>query len=122
MPQKFTSTKQIADNLEALVNSEKFSILSSEVQKNLIENVTISKQIESGFMGKFLGTKTSNIAIFSALLLCCILIIFSIIVTLLSCMLNSPLDLELIKIIIPVITMSLGYMFGKSDNTIHNKK
>ena len=24
--------------------------------------------------------------------------------------------------IIPVITMSLGYMFGKSDNTIHNKK
>lgn len=117
MAQKHTSPKQIADNLSNLINSDNFSGFSSEIQKNLIESVTVSKQIESGIMGRFLGTKTSNVAIYSALLLCGILLLFALIATLLSCILNTPLNLELIKIIVPVITMSLGYMFGKSNNT-----
>ncbi len=81
-----------------------------------IESVTVIKQMESGKMGKLLGTKMPNMAVYSAFLLCCLLLLFAAIDMLLSCCSESSFSLELIKIIIPVITMSLGYMFGKADS------
>ena len=110
------STKKIANDLSGLVDSKKFSNLDPDIQKNLIEKVTTFKQIESGKMAYFLGTKMPNMSIYSAFIICCILLLLTGIDLFISKICCKNLDLELIKIIIPVITMSLGYMFGNSNH------
>ncbi len=117
-----TSTKQIADNLANLVDSENFLTLDIDIQKNLIDKVAIQKQTESGEMGKLLGTKMPNMAVYSAFLLCRYLLIFAGVSMLISWYCGESLNFELIKIIIPVFTMSLGYMFGKSENNNDKKE
>lgn len=117
-----TSTKQIADNLANLVDSENFLTLDIDIQKNLIDKVAIQKQTESGEMGKLLGTKMPNMAVYSAFLLCRYLLILAGISMLISWCCGETFNLELIKIIIPVFTMSLGYMFGKSEHNNDKKE
>ena len=109
-------SENITTDIPALVGSKGFSKLDANIQKNLIDSVTTLKQIESGKMGKLLGTKMPNMAVYSAFLLCRYLLIFAGFAMFISCICCEPFNLELIKIIIPVFTMSLGYMFGKADN------
>lgn len=117
MSRNASSNSKIGDNVaqefSELFKSELFASASDDVKKATIENITISKQKENGLMGILLGSKMPNIAVYSALILCISLIIMS---TLIAFFCNcSEFFLELLKIIVPVITMSLGYMFGKKD-------
>lgn len=98
-----------------IFTNETLEILNPSAQKNFIDNV-LSRQIEGGFMGKFLGTKMPNMSVYSAFLFCLALLVFVIIdMCFLVCSGKSCLNMDLMKMIIPVFTMSLGYMFGKND-------
>lgn len=112
--------KNIENNISSLITSERFVKLSPDIQSMAIENVTLIKQMESGKMGRLLGTKMPNMAVYSAFLICCLLLLFSGLDMFISCYLHKEFSLELTKIIIPVITMSLGYMFGKADTPEKN--
>lgn len=107
-------------NQGLVITSERFVKLSPDIQSMAIENVTLIKQMESGKMGRLLGTKMPNMAVYSAFLICCLLLLFSGLDMFISCYLHKEFSLELTKIIIPVITMSLGYMFGKADTPEKN--
>ena len=57
-----------------------------------------------------------NMAVYSAFIFCISLLLFAVVNMIFSwCSGASLVNMDLFKIIIPVFTMSLGYMFGKSD-------
>lgn len=85
--------------------------------KNMQEAVADEKTVKCenrSILAKIIGGKMPNIALNSAFILCCSLIIMVIIITL--SLRDNTLTLEIVKAIIPVISMSLGYMFGKRDS------
>ena len=104
--------------IPSLVLSKNFKDLDYNIQAKTIESLeNINKaHIENGFMTKLLGAKMPNMAVYSAFILCCILLVFIIVIAIFSCKARESFIMDLVKLIIPVITMSLGYMFGKSDS------
>ncbi len=114
-------SQNISTEITTLVGTKSFAKLDADIQKNLIDTVTTLKQIESGKMGEILGTKMPNMAVYSAFLLCRYLLIFAGVSMFISWCCGETFNLELIKIIIPVFTMSLGYMFGKSEHNNDKK-
>jgi hypothetical protein len=68
--------------------------------------------LESGYLGKLFGSAANaptNIAGFVV----CLLVIISVVVLFLPS--KMPVD-EFLKLILPVITLVLGYLFGKKTN------
>ena len=106
------------DSLTGMISSESFSGLYVKVQRLAIENVRAVKELESGIMGKLLGTRLPNMAVYSSFILSvAFLILIWVCLSAYICGdISGEFVLEVIKIVIPVITMSLGYMFGKKDS------
>lgn len=107
-----------ADSLTGMISSESFSGLSAKIQGIAIENVRAVKELESGLIGKLLGTRLPNMAIYGSFVLSVffVLLILLCVCALIWCGLSCEFVLEVMKLTIPVITMSLGYMFGKKDS------
>ena len=89
----------------------------SKVNQNFIEKTfeenKISKEI--GFLGNFFGSGESvkmNIAGLTIV----ILILFGIAYTLLVYYFNKKSDFQIWNVLTPIITLSLGYIFGKNSN------
>jgi len=95
-----------------LVESKNFINLSQEVQTKVLKSIGDNTGKEGGFLGKFLGNKISNAALHIALIICILLLIIVIIDMFHSYIVNCDINIELITIILPVITLSLGYIFG----------
>ena len=115
---KTTSIRSgVDDSIITMLGTSEFTGLSPKVQQIAIENIRAGKEIESGYMGKMLGTLLPNMSIYSSFILSILfigLILISLIFHICGC-LSSEFVLEIMKLTIPVITMSLGYMFGKKD-------
>lgn len=107
-----------ADSLTGMISSKSFSGLSASIQGIAIENVRAVKELESGLIGKLLGTRLPNMAIYGSFVLSVffVLLILLCVCALIWCGLSYEFVLEVMKLTIPVITMSLGYMFGKKDS------
>lgn len=100
------------------IPEKSFSGLNDE-QKNIVltgNNSVQDKSVDGGKIGKIIGTNPQNASINIALILSCIMLIF--------CGLDILhffcKDTELTEYIwdkgIPIITLSLGYIFGKGGN------
>ena len=87
--------------------------MSEDIQVAIADEKT-AKCEDRSILARIIGGKMPNIALNSAFILCCALIIMVIIITL--SLKDNMLTLETVKAIIPVISMSLGYMFGKRDS------
>lgn len=109
---------EIRESIGGMVSDDNFSGLAHSIQKMAIENVRAVKELETGCMGKLLGTRMLNMSVYSAFILSVFilaLILLSLVCYIFGCICGEFV-LELLKMTLPVVTMSLGYMFGKKDS------
>ena len=95
-----------------------FDSLNDE-QKNIVltgNNINSEKEKDSGIFGKLLGANPKNASIHIALIICILLLLFCCIDLIHSFNSGEKLTEEIWNLIFPVITLSLGYIFGKGEN------
>lgn len=71
---------------------------------------------KAGKLGEFFGSDTKNASIHVALVICVVLIILCVIDLIHSFFRDGTLTSEVWELIFPVITLSLGYIFGKGES------
>lgn len=99
------------------ISTESFNKLNDE-QKNIVltgNNETIAKDKDAGVLGHFLGSNTKNAVIHIALLICLILLLICFVDMIHAFLTNKTITSEIWNLVFPIITLSLGYIFGKSD-------
>lgn len=100
------------------ISESSFDKLNDD-QKQIVlagNNSVVNKEKDAGKMGKFLGANTKNASIHIALLICIALLILCIIDLLHSYTPEQKLTSEVWNLIFPVITLALGYIFGKGKD------
>lgn len=102
------------NSIAALVESDSFLNLEPKIQKQIIDAVNRDKEKQGGFIGKLLGNKPVNLAIHAVLILCLALLLVVVIDNLHAYRVGEPINMELVNIVIPVITLTIGYIFGRS--------
>lgn len=115
--QDFNTTNK----LSGIIKTKNFSVLDKEMQRSIINNIVESEEKKhgAGFLGKFLGTNVQNAVIHVGFLICAALILIMAIDCVVACAKNRDINIELLKMIIPVITLYLGYIFGKNSKQNH---
>lgn len=101
------------DGLASIVSAKNFVALDKNIQKKIIDAVHEDKSKESGIMGKFLGTRATNVAMHIGFIICIFLLITWAIDLVHSYLIRENINLELTQLILPVVTLYLGYIFGK---------
>ena len=102
------------ETISDFVSPESFVNLDQKIQTQIINSVQDSKKQEAGLLGKFFGTKPVNIAMNIAFIICAILLLFVGIDFVRACIINQSFSIELFEKVLPVITLSLVYIFGKA--------
>lgn len=101
--------------LNTLLGNDGFLSLDRKSRLDIVNSIMKQKQQaqEGGWLGKILGTNTRNAVIHVGLIICIILVL----VLVMDCMhaycADKDINMDLVDIIIPVITLYLGYIFGK---------
>lgn len=92
--------------------------LNDEQLQTVIDSVTDAERykIESGKFGEWLGANTKNASIHIALIICVILLLFCGLDLLRSFCPEQVINSEMWNLIFPVVTLALGYIFGKGEN------
>ncbi len=75
------------------------------------------KKNEAGKIGKWIGTNTQNASIHIALILCIFILAFCGIDLVHSFVIKGSINMEMWNLVFPVITLALGYVFGKGGNS-----
>ncbi len=105
-----------ADNING-VSTESFNKLNDE-QKTIVlngNNDAIAKDKDAGLLGRFLGSNTKNATIHIALIICIILLFICLVDMVHAFWVNKVITSEIWNLVFPIITLALGYIFGKSD-------
>jgi hypothetical protein len=100
-----------SDMLIAL-NTPNFNSLSNKHKGIILNTYSGSKK---GVLDKMFGDNTERIPIYITFILCMALIIIATIFSVMSYFTGKSIDIGLWGSIIPVITLALGYMFGKNN-------
>lgn len=97
--------------LANIVTNESFSKLDTEVQVKVIENVRENERIANGLLSSIFGTNKDLVPIYVTF---CIIIMLII-----GCFISHFCFqyTELWDVILPIITLTIGYYFGKHENT-----
>ena len=103
------------DPLTELLSSSNFLRLDPAVQKQIIHAVNRDKARPGGFMGQFLGGQSSNRAIHTVLILCLALILIVVMDNLHAYQVGSEVNMDLVGVVIPVISLAIGYIFGRES-------
>lgn len=99
--------------IASVATPDTFMKLSEDCQYKIIDGINESKTKEGGSMGKIFGTRPENVSMHIALILCLILLLYCGIDLLASVVLNRAINSELWNTIMPVVTLALGFIFGK---------
>ena len=105
-----------ADSITSIIGSETFLSLDTDIQNKIIDTVHNDKEKDGGVMGKFLGTKPANASMHIGFILCILLVLLIVIDFIYSYIVGQSVNMDLVNTIIPVITLFLGYIFGKGAN------
>lgn len=101
--------------IRELVTSEIFQNIPESIQEKALNSIENQNKNEGGRMGEFFGTKKENAAMNIAFIICCILLAFCLIDIIHAIIYGKSAYTELIKAILPIITLTLGYIFGKGE-------
>lgn len=99
--------------IATLAGPETFLSLDSEMQDKIISSIVEDRK--GGIMGKFLGTEPTNVSMHIALILCVLLLVILGIDFFHAYSIEKEVNMDLVGTIIPVVTLSLGYIFGKGS-------
>ena len=109
--------KQQNTALASLLESDCFLKLDPAIQKQIINAIKTDTEKSGGLLGIFLGTKRDHLAVHAVLILCLALLLLIILDNLHAYKMGLEINMELINIIIPVITLAIGYIIGNSAKT-----
>ncbi len=100
------------------ISEKSFDKLNDEQKKIVLagNNETQGKSKDAGRLGEFLGANTQNASVHIALIICGVLLLFCGIDLIHSFFPEQALNFEMWKLIFPVITLALGYVFGKGGS------
>lgn len=101
--------------LTSLANPEVLNQLSESNQKVLIEGIEKSKDKDGGLMGKLFGNRKENAAMNIAFWLCIILLLFCFLDIMRMILTGGNAYSDLVKNVIPIISLTIGYILGKAD-------
>lgn len=104
--------KQQNTTLASLLESDSFLKLDPAIQKQIISAIKTDSEKSGGLLGKLLGNKPANLAIHAIFVLCLVLLFLIFFDNLHAYKTGSEINMELINIIIPVITLAIGYIIG----------
>lgn len=99
------------------ISEDSFNRLSEE-QKGIVlsgYNDITNKWVDGGELGKILGANTKNASIHIALILSIIVLVFCGLDLLHSFGDGNILSKDMWEAVLPIVTLSLGYIFGKSE-------
>lgn len=99
--------------LFVILNAPNFDSLSKANKRMLLNSY--SNMNGKGTLDKMFGSNTERVPIYIAFILCMSLIIIATIFSLVSHITGRIVDLGLWSSIIPVVTLALGYVFGKNN-------
>lgn len=111
--------KQRNTDLASLLESDSFLKLDPTIQKQIISAVKTDNEKSGGLIGKLLGIKRDNLAIHAILIICLALLLLIVLDNLHAYFTGSEINMELVNIIIPVITLAIGYIIGNSAKCTH---
>lgn len=100
------------DEILTIINEPSFSGLPKEHKKIILSS--IGSNHKKGALDKMFGDNSERIPTYITFIMCMALIIIATIFSLISYFTGQSVDLGLWSSIIPVITLALGYMFGKN--------
>ena len=99
--------------LTALLESDCFLKLDPVVQQQILDTLSKESDNPCGLMGKLLGSKPANLAIHVVLILCLALLLVILVDNLHAYRAGNAINMELVTVIIPVISLAIGYIFGR---------
>lgn len=105
-----------SDAIASIISSGTFVSLDPNLQNKIIDTVYNGREKDGGVVGKFLGNKFANAAINISFILCALLVLILIIDSIHSYLISESINMDLVDRIIPVITLSIGYIFGKGSD------
>lgn len=111
--------KQQNTTLASLLESDSFLKLDPATQKQIINAIKSDNEKPGGLLGKLLGTRRDNLAIHAILIICLALLVLIALDNLHAYFTGSEINMELLNIIIPVITLAIGYIIGNSAKCTH---
>ena len=100
--------------LGQMLASGDFRELDIELQKQIVDYNHEYHMLEAGMLGKLLGTKNTGIHV--AFLLCLFFVLLAFVDMLYCYCTGNGMNIEFFKLIMPFITLSLGYIFGKGKD------
>lgn len=105
---------------EIAVDVDNFIKLDPELQNKIVESIKENSEKENkrknGKVAEIFGSNTQNISLYITALICIILLLIGLIYLFISPDKKNSENIEFWNLIIPVISLSLGYIFGKSKN------
>lgn len=106
---------------QVLINGVSEAIFNElkDDQRNIVlsgNNDVQNKSKDGGVLGKWLGTNPRNASIHIALILCIILLLFCGLDLIHSFGKGNTINSEIWNSVMPIITLALGYVFGKGEN------
>lgn len=115
MGEKDSGDVKINTEITELITSEGFRDMPENIQEKALNSIENKNQKEGGFMGKLFGTKRENASMNIAFVLCAILLFFCAVDIIHALTVGKAAYTELVKSILPIVTLTLGYIFGKGE-------
>lgn len=116
-----TLNRPSVDDLTSLIGATGFDTLNDELKGQAISAVKDAQdkkgERETGRLGKLFGTKAENISLYIAFLICMCLIMVGLVYICIPLTYKVNSNLEFWQIISPIITGTLGYIFGTGAKT-----
>jgi hypothetical protein len=103
-----------SDTLSRVISNNNFAVLEKNLQGKIVDNIQKEKLAEGGFIGKFVGISLGNASINVAFLICLLLILLLAIDFGCSFIPGNTFNFELLNAFAPIISLSLGYIFGRN--------
>ncbi len=103
--------------ISQIIESPVFLQLNDDIKNVAIKTAYDDRQSdrESGFLGKLFGNNTKRISLFIAWIICMSLLLIGFVYILLPPCYKVIDNLEFWKLIAPIITATLGFIFGKQE-------
>lgn len=100
------------------ISEKSFNRLNDEQKAMVLSgyNDAQIKKKDGGWFGKIFGANTKNASIHIAFVICCVLLVFCGIDLLHSFCGENTITSEIWTLIFPVVTLALGYIFGKGES------
>ena len=109
----------VQESLSGILASEGFGKLNDNLKGHAINSLQHMQEEENatGKFGKLFGTKTENTSLYIAFTISAALIIVGLIYILLPQCYKGDSNLEFWKVIGPIITGALGFIFGANSKS-----